>query len=305
MDSFRKGVGSKAIPAGYPQGFGLEWLTKRSFRLEGHNFDISCNFNDLLSANQAGDPDQLYLFKSPEIIRHYLNLFNERTPRNIVELGIFRGGSVAFLQLLAKPAKLLDLELSPDRVDVLDRFITTEKLDKKVRVEYGVDQADKDRVRQLTNEHFGAGRCIDLVVDDASHLLAPTRSSFETLFPLIRPGGSYIVEDFAASHLVVVEFLDDALAGSESAQTSLTHAVRAGLGEDRQPLHLLAVEAMLAAMVAPGLIQKVIVDRQWLRIVRGGQVFDETHPFDLRGLATDHFALLQATPSKVLSSFLE
>ena len=41
---------------------------------------------------------------------------------------------------------------------------------------------------------------LDLVVDDASHLYGPTKASFEILFPLLRPGGLYLIEDWAWDH---------------------------------------------------------------------------------------------------------
>ena len=37
---------------------------------------------------------------------------------------------------------------------------------------------------------------LDLVIDDASHELHATKASFETLFPLPRSGGWYIIEDW-------------------------------------------------------------------------------------------------------------
>ena len=37
---------------------------------------------------------------------------------------------------------------------------------------------------------------LDLVIDDASHELHATKASFETLFPLLRSGGWYIIEDW-------------------------------------------------------------------------------------------------------------
>ncbi len=39
------------------------------------------------------------------------------------------------------------------------------------------------------------GRSFDLVVDDGSHLYAEVRSAFTKLWPLVRPGGLYVVED--------------------------------------------------------------------------------------------------------------
>lgn len=40
---------------------------------------------------------------------------------------------------------------------------------------------------------------MDLVVDDASHFYEQTKTSFQTLFPLVRPGGMYIIEDWGWS----------------------------------------------------------------------------------------------------------
>ena len=42
---------------------------------------------------------------------------------NIVELGISRGGSTALIAQAAEPKKLVALELSPEPVEPLERFI--------------------------------------------------------------------------------------------------------------------------------------------------------------------------------------
>jgi predicted O-methyltransferase YrrM len=295
----------QAIPPDYPQGFGLEWQTRRSFRLAGHDFDISATFGDFLTAYEIKNPNRLFIYKTAALIQRYMNLLSERKPDTIVELGVFRGGSTALLQLLMQPARMLALELATERAELLDQFIEAEALAGSLRVEYGVDQADVDVVRKLTTEHLGEGRSVDLVVDDASHLLAPTRTAFETLFPRLRSGGSYIIEDFAVSQISAETFLGDALAGSDTAQRCLTHFLRISLQADRTPLLLLAIEAMLAAISAPGLVAKVIMDREWLRIIRGDEEIDASRPFDLRALAKDHFGLLQTSVSEALGSFLQ
>ena len=41
---------------------------------------------------------------------------------------------------------------------------------------------------------------LDLVVDDASHAYEETKTSFEVLFPLLRPGGIYVIEDWSWAH---------------------------------------------------------------------------------------------------------
>ena len=41
---------------------------------------------------------------------------------------------------------------------------------------------------------------LDLVVDDASHTYEETKASFEILFPLLQPGGIYLIEDWSWAH---------------------------------------------------------------------------------------------------------
>ena len=38
---------------------------------------------------------------------------------------------------------------------------------------------------------------LDLVIDDASHLYTETKKSFEILFPLLKAGGLYVIEDWS------------------------------------------------------------------------------------------------------------
>jgi predicted O-methyltransferase YrrM len=285
--------------------FGIEWQTKKSFSLGGHTFNVPSSMLDFLMSEEEVDPSTFYLAKTLAIIQCYLTLFNEKKRHNILELGIFRGGSTAFLQLLGKPERLLALELSPERIGILDQFIAGEKLDGSVRVEYGVSQDDIVRVRELTIEHFGPGRSIDVVVDDASHLLAPTRTSFETVFPLIRPGGSYIVEDYAGSQIALDDWLEPAVQGNKQFGGLVTQSIRSCLQADYKPLLLLAVEAMLVSIVAPGVVQKVVTDRHWLKIVRGPDDIEDPASFDLRALAIDHFGLLDSKPSENLARFLD
>jgi hypothetical protein len=206
---------------------------------------------------------------------------------------------------MTKPAKLLALELETDRVEILDKFVEKEKIEDSFHVAYGVNQENNALVRELTIEHLGEGRCIDLVVDDASHQLAPTRNTFETVFPRLRPGGSYVVEDYASAHIVSTSMLKRALSGDGPAKKMIGPSLHDALQADHKPLHLLAVEAMLASINNAGLIQRVIVDRQWLRIIRGHKDCDDINSFDLRALADDQFSLLETTPSSALSAFLD
>jgi hypothetical protein len=63
-----------------------------------------------------------------------------------------------------------------------------------------VDQGDVAQLTSVLDEHFH-GEPLDLVIDDASHHYAETRTSFEVVLPQLRPGGLYILEDWAWAHL--------------------------------------------------------------------------------------------------------
>jgi hypothetical protein len=87
---------STEIPADYPSGFGIEWTSTRSFRLGGYDFDIPGRFEDYLGSKESISKERLYLGKTPGFIRRYVNLFNERQPGVILDLGVHLGGSAAF-----------------------------------------------------------------------------------------------------------------------------------------------------------------------------------------------------------------
>jgi hypothetical protein len=117
----------------------------------------------------------------------------------VLELGIYRGGSVVFWNLVLRPDchVVIDRCAPPD--SRLDAFITRGRQHGRLRTAYGIDQGD---VAQLASvlDHFH-GEPLDLVIDDASHHYAETRTSFEVVFPRLRPGGVYILEDWAWAHL--------------------------------------------------------------------------------------------------------
>jgi hypothetical protein len=59
-----------------------------------------------------------------------------------------------------------------------------------------------------------------MVVDDASHRYEQSRTSFGALFPLLAPGGYYIIEDWGWAHGAAYQSADAPLA-HEPALTNL------------------------------------------------------------------------------------
>lgn len=60
------------------------------------------------------------------------------------------------------------------------------------------DQRDGERLSQICQRHAPAG--FDIIVDDASHVGEFTLASYRALFPHLKPGGLYCVEDWATGY---------------------------------------------------------------------------------------------------------
>ncbi len=169
----------------------LTWLETNHFRVDGVEFVES-----YLPGPTTGP---FHIRKHRALVEAYATLLDEFHGGDVVELGIAQGGSLALLALLAAPRRAVAMELSPARIDRLDALVAERGLGESIRAHYGVDQGDAGRVLQIVRDELGAAP-LDLVVDDASHLLAPTRASFDALFPLLRPGGLYVIEDWNWQH---------------------------------------------------------------------------------------------------------
>jgi hypothetical protein len=59
------------------------------------------------------------------------------------------------------------------------------------------DQSDATALRELATT---IGPC-DVVIDDGSHVCDHVIRTFQVLFPVVRPGGTYVIEDLQTSYL--------------------------------------------------------------------------------------------------------
>jgi Methyltransferase domain len=141
-------------------------------------------------------PDRFVLFKTRQGVERYVEIIRALVPERIVELGIFRGGSTVLLMELAQPKMLVAIDFEPEPVAALDAYLIRTGCRDSCRTQYGLDQGNREGVGRILDASFGTAP-VDLVVDDASHLGPQTRASFETLFPRLRPGGLYVIEDWS------------------------------------------------------------------------------------------------------------
>jgi len=178
-------------------GNNLTWRDEHTCRVGDTDFALMRDLDDLHARGSTADC--FVLGKNRQLIDDLLKIRETTHIERIVDLGIFKGGSMALYTLLFEPLKLVGIEFAIDAVAPLRDFIDRHALTESVRPYYGVNQADDARVRSIVEAEF-AGANIDFVVDDASHFYFETRASFNTLFPYLRPGGLYMLEDWGWAH---------------------------------------------------------------------------------------------------------
>jgi predicted O-methyltransferase YrrM len=241
--------------------------------------------------------DRFFIVKSLELVERYRQLCDAFHGGTIVELGIAEGGSTALLALWAKPRHLVAVDLEPSALSALDEFVDAHGLGAVVRPRYGIDQSDRAALAAAVDAEAG-GAPLDLVIDDCSHQYGPTRSSFETLFPRLRPGGLYVIEDWNADHVmrdaVRNALRDPSLPHHDQSVRAFTAAMSApggGAAPARVPLTTLAAELLVARCSRTDAIAEVAFDEYWISVRRGEATLD-ADGFRLDDHVHDHFGFV-------------
>nr|WP_285854311.1 class I SAM-dependent methyltransferase [Paenibacillus elgii] len=141
---------------------------------------------------------------------------------------MFSGGSIALWNEIFKPDTMVGIDLQPcQENDYFSKYLLESNAADKIHRYWDTNQSDKKRIVEICTRHMGQG--IDLVLDDASHLYEPTKRSFEALFPLLRPGGLYIIEDWNWAHTASFQ-KDTSVWRNETALTQLIFDVVEAVG---------------------------------------------------------------------------
>lgn len=120
-------------------------------------------------------------------IPHYKSHFQSkrRSKLNVLEIGIKDGASLKMWKYFFPNSKIYG-------VDIEDVSCFS---DKRVKIYHG-DQNSPDFLNTLVKE---VGR-FDIIIDDGSHVSEHVITSFNTLFPWLKEGGIYVVEDLHTSY---------------------------------------------------------------------------------------------------------
>ncbi len=263
-------------------------------RFRVRDIEFHCSFES------GSKPDRFFIRKHRPLVEDYLDVFDRFPHANIVELGIAEGGSVALTALVSRPKKLVAVELDENRVQALDDLIEQLALTERVRPYYGVDQANRTRLQTIIDDEF-ADEQLDLVIDDASHRLDKTRASFETLFPRLRPGGLFLIEDWNQQRLsrtLGQELTDHP---DSPIRTELERRLAAGstavpassglAAEEKRVRITLIIELVLAQAESDEFLSGLTIGHLLVGVRRGGGHLDP-RTFRLSDLFTDHLGLL-------------
>lgn len=210
--------------------------------------------------------DCFVFYKVKALVDQYARFFArlpDFAPQRIFELGIWDGGSIAFWFEVFQPRKHVAIDfLERGDTAYFERYLHSRQAQDRVATHWRVDQGDRLALRRLAATEFDGP--LDLVLDDASHLYAPSKASFEALFPRLQPGGFYIIEDWAWAHWPAFH----------SPQEGWIHQV---------PLTKLVHELTEAAGTSRQLIASLTVFEGFVAIERGEEVLspEEADDFSL------------------------
>lgn len=144
----------------------------------------SCDLERLIYSHQGRVVHKWLHY--PKIYARELEPFRSG-PVNFLEIGIFMGGSLEiWRKYFGADAAIAGIDIEPACAACVDP---------PNRVFIG-SQADPEFLRKVVRE-IGAP---NLILDDGSHIAEHQLISFKTLFPLLQPGGLYLIEDLHTAY---------------------------------------------------------------------------------------------------------
>ncbi len=165
-------------------------LSNECYRLAFYLSDASADLTDnelyrYFLSHRSGRLLDKWVHYFPIYERHLSKL--KGTAPVILEIGVYRGGSLdMWRRYFGDSVRVIGVDIDPASADLADPRCT---------VVLG-DQADPEFLRTLIRDHGP----FDIVIDDGGHTMEQQITSIEHLFPALRVGGVYLVEDCHTSY---------------------------------------------------------------------------------------------------------
>jgi hypothetical protein len=167
--------------------------------LDLEDYAVAATERDRLAGEASNDLAKLFYAHKGRLIQkwlHYLDIYDRHfsayrsTPVKMLEIGVSQGGSLElWRKYLGKDATLFGIDIDPE---------CASRVTAPSQVRIG-SQDDPMFLRAVIDE-MGPP---DIILDDGSHIGRHQRTSFNTLFPLLREGGLYLIEDLHTAYSFV------------------------------------------------------------------------------------------------------
>jgi hypothetical protein len=167
-----------------------------NFSVDWKVFKIDPAERTRLSAEASDGLPKLFFAHHGRVVHkwiHYLDIYErhfaqyKNTPVKMLEIGVFMGGSLELWRDYFGPeATLFGIDIDPE---------CASRVSPPNQVRIG-SQADAKFLRSVVDE-LGAP---DIILDDAAHIGRLQRASFDVLFPLLKEGGLYVIEDLHTAY---------------------------------------------------------------------------------------------------------
>ena len=118
--------------------------------------------------------------------KHFAHLRDKEF--KMLEIGVLNGGSLEMWRNYFPKAKIVGIDINPN-------CRNHEQADKNIFVRIG-DQSNEKFLQDLIDE-FGE---FDLILDDGSHHVDHVNRTFQYLYPKLKDGGIYFIEDTHAAY---------------------------------------------------------------------------------------------------------
>jgi predicted O-methyltransferase YrrM len=231
----------------------VDWTTDTEFTFEGINF--LCPTRDV--HYYKTNADKVILIKDKETIASYCEVLDGIDIKNALEFGFLQGGSPIFFSMLLDLRRFVGIDISAPVLG-LDSLLKTLPVGERIKLFYQISQTDKASIIDIVKKEF-CDQALDMIIDDASHQYNLTKCTFEIAFPLLKPGGVYVIEDWGWAHWPTYK---------QSLKTRMSRA-----------MSNLVLELVMSCATSPHIIHKVIVYRAFAFIIKSK---DAPHVENLR-----------------------
>lgn len=172
-----------------PQDIDFEEDSKQHLRRITMTPSIKNSLNKIKEIYQSHEGNISQKFESYLLAYEKNFLKYKELPINILEVGVQNGGSLEIWSKYFKDAKkILGIDINQECKNI--KFD-----DERIKVIIG-SAISNTGFSQIISE----ANSFDIIIDDGSHFANDIISTFYNYFPLLNPGGTYVIEDMHASY---------------------------------------------------------------------------------------------------------